>query len=82
MLGLFTRLVSVPLFINMMVATLAVRLKKVGGLDEFVELDEPLYALSFLWLFFSAPGGSASTIFSTRCCAASTRPELAPRPPA
>jgi putative oxidoreductase len=56
MLGLFTRLVSIPMFINMVVATLAVRLKKVGGLDDFVELDEPLYALSFLWLFFSGPG--------------------------
>ena len=55
-LGLFTRLVSVPLFINMLVATLAVKLKKVAGLDDFVELDEPLYALSFLWLFFSGPG--------------------------
>jgi len=55
-LGLFTRLVSIPLFINMLVAVLAVRLKKVEGLDDFVELDEPLYALSFLWLFFSGPG--------------------------
>ena len=55
-LGLFTRLVSIPLFINMLVAVLAVRLNKVGGLDDFVELDEPLYALSFLWLFFSGPG--------------------------
>jgi putative oxidoreductase len=55
-LGLFTRLISIPMFINMVVATLAVRLKKVGGLDDFVELDEPLYALAFLWLFFSGPG--------------------------
>ncbi len=55
-LGLFTRPISIPLFINMVVATLAVKLKKVGGLDDFVELDEPLYALSFLWLFFSGPG--------------------------
>jgi putative oxidoreductase len=54
--GLFTRLVSIPLFINMLVATLAVKLKKVGGLDDFVELDEPVYALSFLWLFFFGPG--------------------------
>ena len=54
--GLFTRLVSIPLFINMLVATLAVKMKKVGGLDDFVELDEPLYALAFLWLFFSGPG--------------------------
>jgi putative oxidoreductase len=56
MLGLFTRLVSIPMFINMVVALLAVKLKKVGGLDDFVELDEPLYALSFFWLFFSGPG--------------------------
>ncbi len=55
-LGLFTRPISIPLFINMLVATLSVKLKKVGGLDDFVELDEPLYALSFLWLFFSGPG--------------------------
>jgi len=55
-LGLFTRLASVPLFVNMLVATLTVKLKKVGGLDDFVELDEPLYALSFLWLFISGPG--------------------------
>jgi hypothetical protein len=40
----------------MVVATLAVKIKKVTGLDDFVELDEPLYALSFLWLFFSGPG--------------------------
>jgi hypothetical protein len=44
------------MFINMLVATLSVKLKKVGGLDDFVELDEPLYALTFLWLFFSGPG--------------------------
>lgn len=56
MLGLFTRLVSVPMMINMVVATLVVKMKKVSGLDDFVELDEPLYALSFLWLFFSGPG--------------------------
>ena len=56
MLGLFTRLVSIPMFINMVVALVAVKLKKVGGLDDFIELDEPLYALSFLWLLFSGPG--------------------------
>jgi len=55
-LGLFTRLAAIPLFINMAVAILVVKMKAVGGLDEFVELDEPLYALSFLWLFFSGPG--------------------------
>ena len=55
--GLLTRLAAVPLLVNMVVATLTVKLKKVAGLDDFVELDEPLYALSFLWLFISGPGG-------------------------
>ncbi len=56
LVGLFTRLASIPLVINMAVALLVVKMKKVSGLDEFVELDEPLYALSFLWLVFSGPG--------------------------
>jgi putative oxidoreductase len=55
-LGLATRLATVPLFINMVVAILVVNIKRVSGLDEFVELSEPLYALSFLWLFFAGPG--------------------------
>lgn len=55
-LGLLTRLAAIPLLVNMVVATVTVKLKKVTGLDDFVELDEPLYALSFLWLLFSGPG--------------------------
>jgi putative oxidoreductase len=55
-LGLATRLAAIPLFINMAVAIAVVKMKRVTGLDEFVELDEPLYALVFLWLFFSGPG--------------------------
>src|SRR5262249_18311432 len=55
-LGLFTRLASIPLFINMAVAVIVVKMKNVAGLNDFVELDEPLYALSFLWLFFVGPG--------------------------
>ncbi|HEX5658223.1 MAG TPA: DoxX family protein, partial [Polyangiales bacterium] len=49
-IGLFTRLACVPMIINMVVAVLSVKLKSVEGLTDFVELDEPLYALSFLWL--------------------------------
>ena len=56
LVGLLTRLASIPLIINMAVALLVVKMKKVSGLDDFVELDEPLYALSFLWLVFSGPG--------------------------
>lgn len=54
--GLATRLVSIPLMVNMAVAILTVKLKNVAGLDDFVELDEPLYMLSFFWLMFSGAG--------------------------
>jgi putative oxidoreductase len=56
MLGLFTRFVSIPMAINMVVAIAVVKWKKLSGLDDFAEMDEPLYALSFLWLVFSGPG--------------------------
>ncbi len=40
------RFVSIPMIINMIVAILTVKLKNVGGLDDFAELDEPLFMLS------------------------------------
>ena len=55
-LGLAVRFVSIPMIINMIVAILTVKLKHVSGLNDFVELDEPLYALTYVWLFFSGPG--------------------------
>jgi putative oxidoreductase len=54
--GLATRAVSIPMMINMLVAIVTVKLKWVSGLDDFVELDEPLYLLSFFWLMISGPG--------------------------
>jgi putative oxidoreductase len=54
--GLGMRFVSIPMIINMVVAILSVKLKSVSGLDDFAELDEPLYALTFVWLFFSGAG--------------------------
>jgi len=54
--GVGMRFVSIPMIINMAVAILTVKLKSVGGLNDFVELDEPLYALIFVWLFFSGAG--------------------------
>jgi putative oxidoreductase len=56
MAGLGTRIVSIPMIINMAVAVLTVKIKNVAGLDDFVELDEPLYALAFFWLFIAGPG--------------------------
>lgn len=81
-LGLFTRLVSIPMFINMLVATLAVKLKKLSGLDDFVELDEPLYALSFFWLFFSGPGRVSVDHFLARVVQRKYATGLEPKAPA
>lgn len=57
--GLLTRLVSLPLAFNMIVATVTVKLRRVTGLNDFVELDEPLYVLIFFW-FATAGAGRAS----------------------
>jgi putative oxidoreductase len=54
--GLATRFASAGLVINMIVAIVTVKWKEVSGLNDFVELDEPLYALSFVWLGFNGAG--------------------------
>jgi putative oxidoreductase len=54
--GLGMRFVSVPMMINMAVAIITVKMKNVAGLDDFVELDEPLYGLVYFWLMISGAG--------------------------
>jgi putative oxidoreductase len=54
--GFATRLVSIPMMINMAVAIITVKMKTVAGLNDFVELDEPLYALVYFWLMISGAG--------------------------
>jgi len=56
MLGLFTRLTAIPMIINMVVAIALVVIHTVTDLDSFVELDEVLYILIFIWLLMSGPG--------------------------
>ena len=51
-LGMGMRFVSIPMIINMTVAIVSVKLKNVSGLNDFVELDEPLYALAFRMAYF------------------------------
>ncbi len=55
--GLFTRIVSIPMIINMVVAIATVKMARVASLEDFVELDEPLYILGFFWLLIAGPGG-------------------------
>ncbi|BDU18799.1 DoxX family protein [Dyella sp. GSA-30] len=56
MLGLFTRLVSIPMIINMVVAIVLVVSANFQGIDEFVEADETVYILIFFWLLMAGPG--------------------------
>jgi len=56
MLGLFTRLVSIPLAFNMFVAIVKVKVKNITGLDDFAEMDEVLYMFILFWLMMAGPG--------------------------
>jgi putative oxidoreductase len=54
--GLGMRFVSIPMMINMAVAIITVKMKSVAGICDFVELDEPLYGLTYFWLMISGAG--------------------------
>ena len=56
MLGLLTRLISIPMIINMIVAIVLVVSANFQGIDEFVEADETVYVLIFFWLLMAGPG--------------------------
>lgn len=56
MLGLCTRLVCIPMLINMAVAVTLVVSTNLMGLDDYVEADEIVYSLIFFWLLVSGPG--------------------------
>lgn len=56
MLGLFTRLVTIPMIINMIVAVTLVVSSNLMGLDDYVEADEVVYSLIFFWFLIAGPG--------------------------
>lgn len=55
-LGLATRVVSVPLAFIMFVAILTAQIKNVKTLGDFLYLPEVLLLVIFVWLVFSGPG--------------------------
>lgn len=56
MLGLGTRIATIPMIVNMLVALAVVVLPGVSTLDGFVELDEVLYVAVLSWLLVAGPG--------------------------
>ena len=55
-LGLGTRLATMPMIVNMLVALAVVVLPTISTFNEFVELDEVLYVLVLFWLLVAGPG--------------------------
>jgi putative oxidoreductase len=55
-IGLGTRLVAIPMIINMLVALAVVVLPTISTVNEFVELDEVLYVAVLFWLLMAGPG--------------------------
>ena len=55
-LGLGTRLVAIPMIVNMLVALAVVVLPTISTFNEFVELDEVLYVAVLFWLLMAGPG--------------------------
>ena len=55
-LGLLTRVATLPMMFNMLVAIATVTSKQMHGLNDFVLSDEPLYILILFWLLMTGPG--------------------------
>jgi len=56
LLGLFTRLVAVPLIVVMVVAILTAKWSEVVSLETLLGFDEVAYLAIFLWLAVAGPG--------------------------
>ena len=56
LLGLGTRLATIPMIVNMLVALAVVVLPTITTFNEFVELDEVLYVAVLFWLLMAGPG--------------------------
>ena len=56
MIGLLTRLVSIPLAFVMVVAIATAKMGDVHSLGDFVGLSELAYLLIFVWLAIAGPG--------------------------
>lgn len=67
-LGLFTRLVSVPLSITMGVAILTAKREDISGISDLFDMSEYLYIVLLLWLIFAGAGKlSVDFLLKKRC---------------
>lgn len=78
MLGLFTRLVCIPMLINMAVAVALVVSANLTSLDDYVEADEIVYSLIFFWLLIAGPGKASLDTWVARALGIRTASDDAP----
>lgn len=81
MLGLCTRLVCIPMLINMAVAVALVVSANLHGLDDYVEADEIVYSLIFFWLLVAGPGKASVDTLLARALGMHAAPAHTSRPP-
>ena len=67
-LGLGTRLIAIPMIVNMLVALAVVVLPTISTFNEFVELDEVLYVCVLFWLLMAGPGKASLDRLVARLC--------------
>lgn len=67
-LGLGTRLIAIPMIVNMLVALAVVVLPTISTFNEFVELDEVLYVCVLFWLLMAGPGKASLDRLVARHC--------------
>ena len=73
-LGLGTRLVAIPMIINMLVALAVVVLPTITSFNEFFELDEVLYVAVLFWLLMAGPGKASLDQLLARRFGVATQP--------
>jgi putative oxidoreductase len=72
LLGLFTRLVAVPLIVVMIVAIIAAKWTEVDSLETLLGFDEVAYMVLFLWLVVAGPGPISLDRLLQRSCSRGT----------
>ena len=68
LIGLFTRVASVPLIGTMVVAILTAKMKDVADLSDFLSLSEYLFIVLLVWLIVKGAGAlSVDHLLAKRC---------------
>lgn len=68
LIGLFTRLASIPLIATMAVAIITAKRSDIGGITDLLGFEEFVYIVIFLWLLVNGAGKISLDYFACRRC--------------